>query len=114
MLLSLRDAESWWQSAHATIFPASRGAAGSEWYAMLQDLFGARFTPALDDREACVAAFERHNARVRELVPPARLLEWRATDGWPPLCAALGAPVPAEPFPRVNTRTDFLGARASR
>jgi hypothetical protein len=37
-----------------------------------------------------------------------RMPDWRAADGWTPLCAALGVPVPDEPFPRVNTREDFL------
>jgi hypothetical protein len=74
---------------------------------MIEDLFARRFTSALEDREACIAAFERHNEEVRRRVPAERLLEWRASDGWAPLCAALGVPVPAEPFPRVNTSEDF-------
>lgn len=107
VLLSVRDADSWWRSAHDTIFPASRQAP-PEWRAMLDDIFAARFTSRLDDRDTCIAAFERHNTAVREGVPRARLLEWRASDGWDPLCAALGLPVPAEPFPRANTTEEFL------
>ena len=107
VLLSLRDPESWWRSAHQTIFVSSREVQG-EWREMLDALFGARFTPDLDDREACIAAFERHNAEVRRAVPRERLLEWRAADGWAPLCAALGVAVPSEPFPRVNTSEEFL------
>jgi hypothetical protein len=108
VLLSVRDPASWWESAHATIFPASRGQVGTEWRAMVDALFAARFTDALEDREACIAAFEAHNRRVRETVPRARLLDWTPGDGWAPICAALGVPVPDEPFPRVNTRDDFL------
>ena len=74
---------------------------------MVDDLFAARFTSAIDDRTAAIAAFERHNARVRETVPAHRLVEWQAGDGWQPLCAALGVPVPDEPFPRTNTREDW-------
>ena len=106
VLLSVRDAESWWRSAHDTIFPVSR-LAPPEWRAMLDDIFAARFTSRLDDRDACIAAFERHNAAVREAVPRARLLEWRASDGWAPLCAALDLPVPAEPFPHANSTEEF-------
>jgi hypothetical protein len=113
VLLSVRDADAWWRSAHGTIFPASMSASG-EWRAMIDDLFAARFTSALDDRAACIAAFERHNARVRAEVPRARLLEWRAEDGWAPLCRALGVDVPDEPFPRANTTEQFLAMRASR
>ncbi len=107
VLLSVRDAASWWQSAHDTIFPTSLRTEG-EWRAMIDDLFTARFTAALDDRAQCIAAFERHNAEVRKTVPHSRLVEWRAADGWAPLCAALGVPVPSEPFPRVNTTEEFL------
>lgn len=106
VVLSLRDAESWWRSAHGTIFP-SIDLAGGAWRAMIGDLFASRFTPALADRDACIAAFERHNAEVRRRVPAARLLEWRASDGWAPLCAALGVPAPDEPFPRANSTAEF-------
>jgi hypothetical protein len=36
-------------------------------------------------------------------VPPERLLEWSAQDGWEPLCKFLGKDIPDEPFPHVNT-----------
>jgi hypothetical protein len=74
---------------------------------MIETLFAARFTARLDDRAACIAAFDRHNAEVRRGVPPARLLEWQPSEGWAPLCAALGVPTPHEPFPRVNTSEEF-------
>ena len=41
--------------------------------------------------------------------PPDRLLEWRASDGWEPICRALGSPVPDEPFPHLNTREEYAG-----
>jgi hypothetical protein len=106
VLLSVRDAESWWESASQTIFPASHEVRG-EWREMVDALFAARFTSRLDDREASIAAFERHNRRVRETVPAGRLVEWRAADGWKPLCAALDLPEPDVPFPRTNTREDW-------
>jgi len=106
VLLSVRDADAWWRSANGTIFPTIDRADG-DWRAMVEDLFASRFTPALDDRDACITAFERHNAEVRRRVPASRLLEWRASDGWEPLCAALGVPTPQDPFPRVNTTEEF-------
>jgi len=114
VLLSVRDAQSWWESASQTIFRSMDEAPRDEWSAMVRDLMAARFTSALDDRAAAIAAFERHNAEVRERVPPARLLEWTASDGWEPLCKALGVPVPQEPFPRANTKEDFLAMRGMR
>jgi hypothetical protein len=32
---------------------------------------------------------------------------FEAKDGWEPLCAHLGVPVPDEPFPHVNDRAEF-------
>jgi hypothetical protein len=107
ILLSLRDPESWWRSAHDTIFTHSREMHGP-WREMVDAFMAARFTPKLDDRAASIAAFERHNAEVRREAPRERLLEWRAGDGWAPLCQALGVPVPSEPFPHVNKTDDFV------
>jgi hypothetical protein len=52
-------------------------------------------------------AYVRHNDAVRAGVAPERLVEWRPDDGWEPICAALGLPVPDEPFPRLNTTAEF-------
>ncbi len=108
VLLSVRDPQSWWQSAHETIFQAVPAAEDAKWRAMVNAMFSERFTRQLDDRDACIAAFERHNEQVRKAVPADRLVEWCAADGWAPLCKALGAPIPTEPFPRANTREEFL------
>lgn len=107
VLLSVREPAEWWESASQTIFPTSRAAPADEWRAMVEEMMASRFTSALDDADQAIAAFERHNARVRETVPARRLLEWRPGDGWKPLCAALGVAVPDEPFPRVNTREEW-------
>lgn len=112
VVLSVRDADSWWRSAAGTIFPATRHAPDA-WRAMVDAVFAARFTSAIEDGKACVAAFERHNAAVRAGVPRERLLEWRAADGWAPLCAALGVAVPDEPFPCANTTEEFQARLAS-
>lgn len=58
------------------------------------------------DRPATVAAYAAHVADVRASCPAERLVEWAVTDGWGPLCSALGVPVPDEPFPHLNARGD--------
>lgn len=108
VVLSLREPESWWRSASTTIFPALEQAEDDAWRRMMEDVLATRFTRALTDKEACIAAYERHVAEVRRTVPAGRLLEWCPADGWGKLCDALGLPVPAEPFPRVNTTEEFL------
>jgi hypothetical protein len=64
------------------------------------------------DEATAKAGYERHNAEVRAAIPSSRLLEWRASDGWAPLCDALGVPVPDEPFPVTNTTEEWLSRRA--
>lgn len=109
IVLSTRsDAETWWKSASKTIFPATLEAEDSPWrrmvYAMLEHRFG---TTAITDRDACIAAYEAHNAAVRANAPADRLIEWQPGDGWAPLCEALSLPVPDAPFPHENTTAEF-------
>ena len=40
-------------------------------------------------------------------IPPERLLVYQAGQGWEPLCAFLGVPVPSEPYPSENSREAF-------
>jgi hypothetical protein len=44
---------------------------------------------------------------VRKDAPAGRLLEWRAEEGWEPICRALGLPVPNIPFPWLNRRFEW-------
>lgn len=113
VILSTRAPESWWNSATETIFTSigDYDPEYAEWHAMIDAILQNRFTGQIQDREASLAAFERHNAEVRDTIPKDRLLEWTARDGWQPLCEFLGVPVPDEPFPRVNTKEEFLARR---
>ena len=56
--------------------------------------------------------YERHNAQVASRVPPNKLLVFNVKEGWAPLCAFLGKPVPNQPFPFVNESAEL--SRASR
>jgi hypothetical protein len=107
VLLSTRDAAGWWKSASDTIFRRWNDREPSPVRGMAEAIFQNRFTHALNDREACIAAYEQHNARVRSTVPRERLVEWSPGDGWGPLCAALKLPVPEAAFPHANTTEEF-------
>jgi hypothetical protein len=45
---------------------------------------------------------------VRRSVPRERLLVYESGEGWEPLCDLLGLPVPATPYPKINTTDDFV------
>jgi hypothetical protein len=115
VILSVRDdPDTWWRSVDATILGVLRAGPQpemEEWYAMTADLFSAGFSPDWEDADAAKAAYERHNATVRAEVPADRLLEWRAQDGWAPICERLGVSIPDEPFPRVNTTEEWAERR---
>jgi hypothetical protein len=59
------------------------------------------------DREATIAAYRANNAKVRATIPADRLLVFKATDGWAPLCSFLGVAVPDTPFPKTNASDEF-------
>ncbi len=110
VLSTRRDATQWWESCDATILPVARGDRPMEdenWLAMFHEQLEREVGPDWDDQRAFEAYYERWNAAVRQDAPADRLLDWQATDGWEPLCAALGVPVPDEPFPHTNTRAEW-------
>jgi hypothetical protein len=108
LLSTRRSADEWYTSASRTIFPAMYiDRPGMEpWHAMAAAML-ARLTPDWHDADVTKAAYDRHNAAVRAEVPADRLIDWQPEDGWAPLCAALGVPVPAAPFPLTNTSAEF-------
>ncbi|MGH6885672.1 MAG: sulfotransferase, partial [Geminicoccales bacterium] len=58
-------------------------------------------------RDHAIAVFNAHKEKVRRAVPPERLLVYESGEGWEPLCAFLGLPIPEGPYPKVNTAQDF-------
>jgi hypothetical protein len=121
VVLTVRDPQRWYESAHGTIFQAATHppeggdesvAAGRGMLRAIvwQGTFGGRFA----DREHAVRVFTEHNAAVRAEIPADRLLEFEVSDGWPPLCDFLGVPVPDVPFPRTNDGATFRARIAQR
>jgi hypothetical protein len=55
-------------------------------------------------RDKHVTSTTNMTDQVRATVPPGRLLVYSVRDGWGPLCAFLGCPVPDVPFPNINDR----------
>ncbi|MET8161282.1 sulfotransferase family protein [Sphaerisporangium sp. NPDC005289] len=120
VILTTRDAGDWYESMRTTVFAAINGAfpetaerfRAFEAADQLADfreagLIGRSFEGRIDDRDHVIGCYERHNEDVRRTVPAGRLLDFRVEQGWEPLCAFLGVPVPDRPFPRSNAREDF-------
>ena len=116
LILTERDPERWYASMAATIFsPRHRESLQDSPVGALIAKLARRSWTARDDvlrqgppsREVMIELFSSHNDAVRREVAPERLLDYRVSDGWGPLCAFLGVPVPAMPFPHVNSSEDF-------
>lgn len=118
VVLTLRDPESWYQSASATIFeglelsaynpdPIKREGSAIHRRLILESTFGGRYR----EKEHTIAVYQQHNQQVVEMVPQQRLLQYDVSEGWEPLCEFLHRPVPDEPFPWLNERTEFLASK---
>jgi Sulfotransferase domain len=129
IILTVRDPEAWYASAAATIFArmlefetlraetlraeALRGDQAAvdptrrRHMEMINTLIVEKTFGGSLDKDNAIAVFNAHNDEVRRLVPRKRLLVYESGDGWQPLCAFLGVPVPATPYPKVNTTGDF-------
>ncbi|MDQ2653616.1 MAG: sulfotransferase family protein [Chloroflexota bacterium] len=127
VILTVRDPGRWYDSMAATLFPLHRRVEQSPWARLLLDLTGLA-NPALRggyhlthdlvwreifegrfaDRAHALRVFRAHQREVCAAIPPERLLVFDVAQGWEPLCAFLGKPVPqGEPFPHVNDTRAF-------
>lgn len=110
LLSTRRDATAWWESVDATILPIARKNDWPEhedWLAMFHEQLEREVGKKWDDQAAMEAFYDRNNAAVRGEAPAERLVDWTPADGWAPICAALGLPVPTEPFPHLNAREEW-------
>ncbi len=114
LILTVRDPEAWYRSTQKTIFAEAthdRIAGNPELQEMMEKLVFGLFQGRVHEHDHCIAAFQRHNAEVIASIPPERLLVYDIAEGWGPLCAFLGKPVPDRPFPLSNTSEEFVNRR---
>jgi len=112
IILSTRSAESWYDSISETILatvwaPEKWPAQAVDWFRMVTKVLERSFGEA-KDRDSLIAVFNAHEAAVKAAIPSERLLVHSAKDGWEPLCAFLGVPVPEGPYPRTNSKEEFF------
>ena len=120
VILSTRPPEDWYRSVMNTIYrfscegrasddPQRQRSAAMAFEVIWDGVFDGR----MDDKAHVIDCYERHNAAVRAGVPAEQLLEYQPGDGWEPLCAFLGCPVPDTPYPKINSTEEFV-SRANR
>lgn len=119
VILTTRDAEKWWDSFSQTILfvlqsPDKWPPAQKDWLDMVVRLVIGHSLGGKTDRDSVIAAYLANEAAARDTLPADRLLVFEAGDGWEPLCAFLGQPVPDTPFPRSNSRQEFFDLLAGK
>ena len=85
-------------------------------HAMRKVHFGF-FNASTPDEVAAHArqTYDAYYREIRKQVPPERRLEYKMGDGWEPLCAFLGVPVPeGVEFPRENDKASHEKEGAER
>jgi len=119
VLLTVRNPERWYESALNTVYTAQRQRPPASWlfaaipqvrrFVGLADtlVWEGTFGGAFEDKAHAIRVFNAHIEEVKRAVPPERLLVFDVSEGWEPLCAFLGVPVPDEPFPRLNDAAAF-------
>jgi hypothetical protein len=116
VILSVRDPDSWFDSVSETIFSPKmlESLAGSPLEAMMQGVIFDELGDGVNDRAFMTEWFTRRNQSVIDALPPERLLVFSPKQGWQPLCEFLDVPVPAVPFPRVNSRDELTQVMEER
>lgn len=117
VLLSVREPEKWYESVKSTIYQSSHKGVTPDMVAAAvlpmtnQVVWNGTFHDRFEEKEYAISVFNQHNEEVKSYMPPEKLLVYQVKDGWEPLCAFLGVPVPDVPFPRLNDRESFPGNR---
>jgi hypothetical protein len=116
VIITTRDVDSWHKSVMKTVnWRANDGElkaiaqfdwAAGLYYPMLRKFWQYFFYDDFENRGK--ERFHDYYAEIRSLVEPGRLLEYRVSSGWRPLCEHLGEPVPDVPFPRSNDADGFV------
>jgi len=116
VILTVRDADKWYDSVMATIYPASTPreyGPGEDHRQRIHKMvrkaiWNGQFEGRFEDRSYAVKAFRSWNDAVEEELPKDRLLVYRVGEGWERLCQFLGLPVPDIEFPNKNSRQEFI------
>jgi hypothetical protein len=109
-----RDPDAWFDSTQATIF--APGSFVDNPPSTLKPFFDSFLGPMaghIHDRAFMTEHFRRNSEAVKATIAPQRLLVLEIGEGWERLCAFLEVPVPETPYPRENSREQFIGRVAA-
>jgi len=108
VILTLRDAEKWFESTNETIHSAEFSAfiKNSPWGEMAQKTVYDTMDNRMQDKEFMVSFFNDRSKKIINTIAPNRILVYQVKEGWGPLCEFLDVPIPDMDFPRINSRNE--------
>jgi len=126
VILGDRDPEEWYASAISTVFAATPQTIGQKLGMMKKMIFSSRFRKIaktfmlvekhlwgkhyqgqFKNKELAIQIYNDFNEGIKQRIPSEKLLVYRITEGWGPLCSFLDVPVPDQEFPFMNKRKEF-------
>jgi hypothetical protein len=122
VLLNYRDFDGFYKSCQNTILAVKQAAMAGElpedanrdgpspelWGAIEKLIWQGDFQGRFDDREWVRKMYFDRIETIKNTVPSDRLVVWElGTDGWEPICEALGVEVPDKPFPHLHDTNEF-------
>jgi hypothetical protein len=126
VILTVRNAEKWYESASETIYQFHANVAikhcfywsswMGRWHAMVAKLCWdstGTLRGTMDDKNAAIARYNEWNEHVIKTVPKDKLLVLNIEEdykNWDKLCQFLNKPKPDVPFPRTNDREEMMKA----
>jgi hypothetical protein len=121
-----RDPDEWYTSISTTVFRTMYPGIGGKVKLMQKMLFSERlrkiakvfhllkenffeklYQGRFADKAFALRVYEQFKQEVKDTIPADRLLIYEISEGWAPICAFLGKPVPPVEFPFVNKRENF-------
>ena len=121
-----RDPEAWYKSMTDTIFWAVNPSPGRILRMMIRLPFSSTlrkrlkilkfngkmvtefFGNDLKDKTKVISHFNEYEKEVFNTIPKTNMLLYDVKSGWEPLCKFLNVPVPSIPFPKSNTKDEFV------
>ena len=118
IIITTRDANSWFKSANKTVFKFVQMPIFRLWQYLdttsigplfrMSELVWKVFCENCYDEGVLRRAYHEHHERLRNAIPKEQLLEFRTgRDGWEELCGFLEVPVPQEPWPKAYPAAEF-------
>ncbi|KAH8682287.1 hypothetical protein BX600DRAFT_430171 [Xylariales sp. PMI_506] len=114
VIVTTREHDSWWKSMRnmnqmmstwylpVIVMWLRKAQSYGEWGAKFHGLARWRYgTEGIREPTKAI-----HEEQMRTMVPPEKLHWYNVSEGWEPLCKILNVPIPDQPFPHNNSKTE--------